>query len=143
LAERLKCSSEAARALAKRLRLPRQLGNGLPKGCQGGDNRVERSLYNRAVGHTFDSVKVFCSKDGVVTKVPIKEHVPPDVAAQIFWLKNRDPAHWRGAWQLERTLGKYVISDQPMSEEQWIRERPKTIDVTPSQEKSNDARAHL
>jgi hypothetical protein len=27
-----------------------------------------------------------------VTRVPIVEHVPPDVTAQIFWLKNRDPA---------------------------------------------------
>jgi hypothetical protein len=35
---------------------------------------------------------VFCSKDSVITKVPIKEHVPPDVTAQIFWLKNRDGA---------------------------------------------------
>jgi hypothetical protein len=29
----------------------------------------------------------------------------------IFWLKNRDPARWRDAWQLEHTLGQYVISD--------------------------------
>jgi hypothetical protein len=27
------------------------------------------------------------------------EHVPPDVTACIFWLKNRDPAHWRDVWQ--------------------------------------------
>jgi hypothetical protein len=35
---------------------------------------------------------MFCDKNGNVTKVPYKEHVPPDVTAQIFWLKNRDPA---------------------------------------------------
>ena len=28
-------------------------------------------------------------------------------------------------------IGKYIISDKPMTEEQWIRERAKTIDVTP------------
>ena len=27
----------------------------------------------------------------------IEAHVPPDVTAAIFWLKNRDPAHWRDA----------------------------------------------
>jgi hypothetical protein len=27
--------------------------------------------------------------------VPHIEHVPPDVTAGIFWLKNRDPQHWR------------------------------------------------
>jgi hypothetical protein len=66
-----------------------------------------------------------------VRRVPYREHVPPDVTACIFWLKNRDPAHWRDAWRLDHTLGKYIISDQPMSEEQWIRERATTIDVTP------------
>jgi hypothetical protein len=45
-------------------------------------------------------------KSGNVTKVPYQEHVPPDVTAQIFWLKNRDPAHWRDAWQVDHTLGK-------------------------------------
>jgi hypothetical protein len=43
--------------------------------------------------------------------VPYREHVPPDVTACIFWLKNRDPAHWRDAWQLEHIMGKYIISD--------------------------------
>jgi hypothetical protein len=62
--------------------------------------------------------------------------VPPDVIAQIFWLKNRDPVHWRDAQQMEHVLGKYIISDQPMAEEQWIRERATTIDVTP--EKANE-----
>jgi hypothetical protein len=44
---------------------------------------------------------------------PYVEHVPPDVTAGIFWLKNCDPAHWRDAWQLEHTLGRYIISDKP------------------------------
>jgi hypothetical protein len=29
-----------------------------------------------------------------------------------------DPAHWRDAWQVEHVTGKYVISDNPMTEEQ-------------------------
>jgi len=63
-------------------------------------------------------------------------NVPPDTTAAIFWLKNRDPAHWRDAWQLEHVTGKYVISDQPMTEEQWIRERAtvvdgEAVDITP------------
>jgi hypothetical protein len=53
----------------------------------GTDARVEQSLYQRAVGYSFKSEKVFCNKDGEVTRVPIVEHVPPDVTAQIFWLK--------------------------------------------------------
>lgn len=59
------------------------------------DNRVERSLLERACGYTWESEKVFCDKDGHVTRVQIREHVPPDTTAQIFWLKNRRPDEWR------------------------------------------------
>jgi hypothetical protein len=95
------------------------------------DDRVVRSLYMRAVGYSYDAEKIFCDKNGKVTRVPYREHVPPDVTAQIFWLKNRDPVHWRDAWQLEHVTGKYIISDKPMTEEEWIRERADVIDVTP------------
>jgi hypothetical protein len=95
------------------MRLPRPAPP--PSLLEESDARVERSLYNRAVGYSFNSEKIFCNKDGEVTRVPIVEHVPPDVTAQIFWLKNRDPARWRDAWQVEHSLGKYVISDKPMT----------------------------
>jgi hypothetical protein len=93
----------------------------------------------RAVGYSYDSVKVFMpagAKKPVYA--PIVEHVPPDVTAQIFWLKNRDPAHWRDAWQVEHTLGKYLISDKPMTEEAWAKERATLIDVTPELPEGND-----
>ena len=32
---------------------------------------------------------------------------------------------------VDHTLGKYIISDKPMTEEQWTRERATLIDVTP------------
>ena len=64
--------------------------------------------------------------------VPYIEHVPPDVAACIFWLKNRDPQHWRDSQQLEHVLGKYMISDRPMTEEQWAKERATVIDAEPA-----------
>ena len=95
------------------------------------DDRVERSLYSRAVGYSFNSEKIFCNKDGEVTRVPIVEHVPPDVTAQIFWLKNRKPSEWRDVQNVEHAIGRYIISDRPMTEEEWIRERATLIDVTP------------
>jgi hypothetical protein len=57
------------------------------------------SLYNRANGYSYDAEKIFCDKNGKVTRVPYREHVPPDVTACIFWLKNRDPAHTHSAWR--------------------------------------------
>jgi hypothetical protein len=59
------------------------------------DDRVERSLYNRAIGYSYDAVKIFCSRDGEIIEAPYVEHVPPDVTACIFWLKNRRPQDWR------------------------------------------------
>jgi hypothetical protein len=66
--------------------------------------------------------------------VPYIEHVPPDVTAGIFWMKNRDPEHWRDSQQLEHVLGKYIISDRPMTEEEWARERATVIDDEPVEE---------
>jgi hypothetical protein len=55
----------------------------------------------RANGFHYDAVKIFCDKNGRVTKVPYREYVIPDVTAGIFWLKNRDPEHWRDSQRLE------------------------------------------
>jgi hypothetical protein len=58
------------------------------------DERVERSLYHKAVGYTYDSEKVF-QYQGEIVRAKTREHVPPDTTAGIFWLKNRKPAEWR------------------------------------------------
>lgn len=58
------------------------------------DDRVERSLYQKATGYTYDAVH-FSAFQGVVTSTPYREHVPPDTTAMIFWLKNRRPEQWR------------------------------------------------
>jgi transposase-like protein len=67
------------------------------------DDRVERSLFERATGYTRESVKIFCGKDGEITQVPFLEHVPPDATAMIFWLKNRRTAEWRDKTDLNVT----------------------------------------
>jgi hypothetical protein len=32
-------------------------------------------------------------------------------------------------------MGKYIISDKPMSEEEWTKERATLLDVTPDEKK--------
>jgi hypothetical protein len=63
-------------------------------GKEAADGRVERSLYNRAVGYDFDSVKIF-QYEGAPVVVPFREHVAPDPGAAFNWLKNRKPADWK------------------------------------------------
>jgi hypothetical protein len=61
------------------------------------------------------------SKQPVI--VHYAEHIPADVGAAFIWLKNRDPEHWRDVQNVEHVLGKYIISDRPMTAEQWATER--------------------
>ena len=63
-------------------------------GKEKADDRVVRSLYNRAVGYSFESEKVFHNQ-GEIVRAPIVEHVPPDQSAAMNWLKNRRPDDWR------------------------------------------------
>src|SRR4051812_34172946 len=53
------------------------------------DDRVERSLYQRAIGYEQDEVKIFMP-GGASEPVyaPFRAKVAPDVTAAIFWLKN-------------------------------------------------------
>jgi hypothetical protein len=60
------------------------------------DTRVERSLYQRAIGYEQDAVKIFMPA-GAEEPVyaPYRERIAPDTTAAIFWLKNRKPDEWR------------------------------------------------
>jgi hypothetical protein len=64
--------------------------------------------------------------------VPYDEHVPPDVTAGIFWSNNRRPDRWRDTWHREAAVGKYLISDKPLTAEQWIKERASWSTLRPS-----------
>ena len=66
----------------------------LKTGKDAADDRVERSLYQKAIGYSFDGEKVF-QHQGAVVRAKTREHVPPDTTAAIFWLKNRRPEQWR------------------------------------------------
>jgi transposase len=63
-------------------------------GKEPADERVKRSLYERAVGYGYNAVKIF-QFQGQPVVVPYVEFVPPDVTAAIFWLKNRCPDEWK------------------------------------------------
>ena len=59
------------------------------------DNRVEQSLYRRALGYSHDAIKIVGSPKDGIEKVPYVEHYPPETTACIFWLKNRRSDLWR------------------------------------------------
>lgn len=71
-------------------------------GKQEPDDRVERSLYERALGYSVRAEKVFNDK-GTIVRAEVVEHYPPDTTAAIFWLKNRRPKDWRDKQDVEHS----------------------------------------
>lgn len=68
----------------------------LKAGKEIADERVERSLYQRAVGYEQDEVKIFmpAGADAPVYAA-FRAKIAPDTTAAIFWLKNRRSQEWR------------------------------------------------
>jgi hypothetical protein len=65
-------------------------------GKEAADERVERSLYQRALGYSHPAVKIFMPANA---EAPVYaeyiEHYPPDTAAASLWLRNRKSQEWR------------------------------------------------
>jgi hypothetical protein len=58
------------------------------------DDRVEFSLFHRAVGYSHAAVKIM-QNNGAPVIVPYIEHVPPETGAATLWLTNRRGDKWR------------------------------------------------
>jgi hypothetical protein len=70
-----------------------ELREALKRGRDASDERVVDSLYRQALSG--------------------------NVGAICFWLKNRRPSEWRDVQNVDAAIDHYIISDKPMSEEQW------------------------
>jgi hypothetical protein len=83
-----------------------ELREALKRGRDASDERVVDSLYRQALSG--------------------------NVTACIFWLKNRRPSEWRDVQNVDAAIGHYIISDRPMTEQQWIEARAdRAKSVTP------------
>lgn len=68
------------------------------------DAKIEKSLFQRAIGYEHTEVKVFYdAKIGECVEHKIIKHYPPDTVACIFWLKNRDKERWRDTQLIDHT----------------------------------------
>jgi len=71
-----------------------EFSESLKLGKDHANERVKRSLYNRALGysHEEDDIRVV---NGDIVITPTIKHYPPDTTACIFFLKNRLPDEFR------------------------------------------------
>ena len=69
------------------------------------DERVERSLYQKATGYDFEeeqAIKIKLQQHLEEVKVvSVRKHAPADTTAAIFWLKNRRPEEWRDKKEID------------------------------------------
>lgn len=92
-----------------------EISEALKKGKEVIDFEIENAMYKRALGYEAEDVKTYKRIDGKGNETQhvekTKKHIPGDVTAQIFWLKNRQPDKWNENYQLEHT-GSVDISVQ-------------------------------
>lgn len=65
------------------------------KGKAIADAKVAHSLFNRAIGMTVEESREVIGADGKSIWLKTIKHLPPDVSAIKFWLKNRQPDKWK------------------------------------------------
>ncbi len=94
-----------------------EIGEALKKGKEIVDMEVENALLKRALGYSCTEVIEEESSEGNRRR-ETKKFIPPDVTAQIFWLRNRKPEKWRnnpeGVVVEEQSTGVIVLAAAEM-----------------------------
>jgi hypothetical protein len=68
--------------------------------------RVERALFQRAVGYSFEVQKAVMTCHGQEI-LRWREHLPSDVTAALAYLRNRRPDRWRDTIKHEHSRSPY------------------------------------
>lgn len=102
----------------------------LKVGKDAADERVERSLYQKATGYYVveqesHKLKIDQYKEEIEV-VDVEKYVQPDTTAGIFWLKNRKSGDWRDKKEVEVTVSHEDRLDRIRGMLNGRREQPKT-----------------
>jgi AcrR family transcriptional regulator len=79
------------------------------------DERIERSLAERALGYEFEDEEIKVV-NGDVFHVPVRRHLPPDVGAAMHYLTNRLPHKYKRMVDVH-TAGNKIESTEVIVEE--------------------------
>lgn len=74
----------------------------IKRGKQIADGEVADRLYQRAMGFVAPDVDIRVIENKIV-ETPLEKYYPPDTAAAIFWLKNRQKDKWREKQDVNHT----------------------------------------
>lgn len=68
------------------------------------DREIENALYKRAMGYEYDEVTEEYEAGFLTKKKIVHKYQAPDIAAQIFWLKNKKSSDWKDKREVDNTL---------------------------------------
>ena len=90
-----------------------QFRQAIKKGKAPVDVQVENALLKRALGYEYEETitEIEEVEEGRQKKHirRIKKHMPPDVGAIVFWLKNRKPGRWRDKIETAPEIGNELL----------------------------------
>lgn len=93
-----------------------EFSEAIKKGKVLADAEVATKLFKRATGYSHEDVDIKMY-EGQIIQTPLRKHYPPDTAAAIFWLKNRQSAKWRDRQETEHSGTVIsVIRPKPIDE---------------------------
>ena len=93
-----------------------EIKEALRKGKEVVDIEVENAMLKRALGYTVRIVEQKIDKFGDVHECVRDVHIPGDVTAQIFWLKNRRRQQWRDKVEYSNDGGEISKLDEILKE---------------------------
>lgn len=92
-----------------------EISEAIKRGKEPIDFQVENAMLKRALGYTTtETVEEIYKDENGNDRKHIKKmtrEVPPDVGAQIFWLKNRKPDIWRDKKELTTNTALEKLDD--------------------------------
>lgn len=83
------------------------------------DQRVERALFERAVGYSVEEERPMVVA-GEVQIVRYRKHIASDPTSMIFWLKNRKKEEWNDQVQVTGNNGG-PIETKELSDDEYAR----------------------
>jgi transcriptional regulator with XRE-family HTH domain len=106
LADLAKALGVARSTVEEWIKIHPEFSAAIEQGRIDADDRVERALYERAVGYEHPEEKLLTVSQGagmpsVVERHKVTAHYPPDPTALKFWLTNRRRARWSERSQLD------------------------------------------
>lgn len=84
----------------------------IKKGKDQADAEVAHKLFKRATGYEHPDVDIKVIDSEIVITDLVK-HYPPDTAAAIFWLKNRQSKRWRDKQDIG-VSGNIHLANEPV-----------------------------